>query len=390
MALAVSLMLSCIRAFGGLQHGEMVAYDRVAQFAYNTTSSNISDRIKLRVIGVTDEDLRNYGVNNRLTDRALTELITKINQYNPRVIGLDIFRDQPQPPGDQANHQLLLKALSNTSNLVTACQIGEDDQTAQQAIPSIAAPNLSIPKPIGYADALLPDDDNTVRRYLLQTTPREGADCNTEQSFAWQVAQQLAPQLPQWAEKHQQIVSQDLGGYQGDTELFGDNQLLINYHPSSRRIRHYSLQDILYLGNATELKQLFDDSVVLIGYESGTDDQHMTPIGPQRGVMIHAHALRQLLQETPKIRSWPQWVEYLSIFVMAAIGGLLIWRIRNYRQRVMAILILSFMLLLMAYLAYLQAVWIAILPILLVFWSTIGLIWGLESRLRHPAIVNNS
>jgi CHASE2 domain-containing sensor protein len=307
-------------------------------------------------------------------------LIKKINRYQPKVIGLDVFRDTPQP--NAAGYQQLLATLQTVPNLVVACQTGEDDQAGQQAVPSIAAPKLPpTTTAIGYADSLLPDGDTVIRRYVVQMDARPGSACIAEQSFAWQIVQQIVPEL-----KLNSVVPADFGGYQDDPAQFGDDQLVVNYHASSRNIQPYSLQDILYLNTDSELKQLFQDSVVLIGYNlGGKEDTHATPIGRQNGVMIHTHVIRQLLGQTPSLRSLPQWAESGGILLGSLLGGGLFWCGRSWRNRLALTLLLLLGMTLLAYLAMLQAVWLSLLPIAMASLITIIAITIIEQQVRSRA-----
>jgi CHASE2 domain-containing sensor protein len=159
--------------------------------------------------------------------------------------------------------------------------------------------------------------------------------------------------------------------------------MLVNYHSSSRNIRPYSLQDILYLNTESELRQMFQDSVVLIGYDlGGSEDTHATPIGQQNGVMIHIHVIRQLLRQTPGMQSWPQWVEMLVIMAAAIVAGLMLWRWRSARRRIFGALVLGVAMPLVTYGAFVQQVWLPGIPVIIGLWGTVGLIWLLEKRLR--------
>jgi CHASE2 domain-containing sensor protein len=382
--LAISLLVGSLviggRSLGLWQRSELWAYDQMVQLQWHTAKVATPDTPKIRVIGITASDIQQYSQGmkqaNIISDRALATLITKINKYQPQVIGLDVFRDTPQP--DAAGYQQLLKTLQASPNLVLACQTGEDDQTEQQAIPSIAPPKLRSPKPIGYADSLLPDDDGVVRRYILQMAARAGAACLTEQSFATKIVQQVAPKLDLTT-----TLAADFGGYQGDSAAFGLDQILINYHPSSRNIRPYSLQEILYLDTESELKQLFQDSVVLIGYNlGGAEDTHATAIGQQNGVMIHTYVVRQLLKQTPSLRSLPQWAEMVGIMAAALLGGGWLWRMRSFWGRCLGAIGGGFGILLFGYIAALQSWWMPVMPITVAFWLTIVLLWLLEKKVR--------
>jgi CHASE2 domain-containing sensor protein len=378
--LAISLLIGSLviggRALGLLQRSELWAYDQMTKLQFATTKTTIPDTPKIRVIGITRQDTQTLGQGNVIGDRALAELITKINRYQPKALGLDIFRDAPQP--DAAGYKQLLNTLQATPHLVLACQMGEDDQSQNQAVPSIAAPQLSPQKSVGYADGLLPDADGIIRRYVLQMATRSGSACTSEQSLAWQIAKQVVP----GANLNRRLPA-DFGGYQGDPAEFGDDVMLVNYHSSSRNIRPYSLQDILYMNTESELRQLFQDSVVLIGYDlGGSEDTHATPIGQQNGVMIHIHVIRQLLRQTPGMGSWPQWVEMLVIMAAAIVAGLMFWRWRSVRSRIFGTLVLGVAMPLLTYGAFVQQVWLPGIPVILGLWGTVGLMWLLEKRLR--------
>ncbi len=375
--LAISLLVGSLvlggRSLGLWQRSELWAYDQMARFQFDTTAITTQDAVKIRVIGITQQDTHKYGKDNIISDRALATLIAKINQYQPRVIGLDIFRDVPQL--DAAGYKYLLDQLQASPSLVLACKIGEDDQAQQQAVPSIAAPKLASPKPIGYTDGLLPDEDMVMRRYILQMAAREGSACLSAQSFAWQVARQALPSLTLNTN-----LTADFGGYQGNPDEFGEEQVLINYHPSSRNIRLYSLQDILYLDTESELKQLFQDSIVLIGYNLETEDIHPTPIGSQNGVMIHTHVIRQLLKQTPMIRSSPQWAEQLGIMLGALLGGGLLWRVRSGRRRIGLAIVILLVIPILVYVVALQSFWVPAVPATVAFLLTLVLLWVLEKK----------
>jgi CHASE2 domain-containing sensor protein len=378
--LALSLLVGClllgVRSLGLLQRSELWAYDQMARLQFSRPITAIPDRPKIRVIGITKQDTQTLGQGNVIGDRALAQLITKINRYQPKVVGLDIFRDAPQP--DVAGYKQLLNTLGATPHLVLACQMGEDDQSQNQAVPSVAPPQLSSPKAVGYADGLLPDADGIIRRYVLQMAARPGGACASEQSFAWQIAKQVAPE----ANLNRRLPA-DFGGYQGDGAEFGEDVILVNYHASSRNIQPYSLQDILYLNTDSELKQLFQDSVVLIGYNlGGSEDTHATPIGQQNGVMIHIHVIRQLLRQTSGFQSWPQWGEMLVIMAAGLMAGLMLWRWRSLRRRLFGAIFLGVALPLISYGAFLQQVWLPGVPVIMGLWVTLGLIGLLEKRLR--------
>jgi CHASE2 domain-containing sensor protein len=376
LGLMVGTLVGVGRSFGWLEPMELWAYDQSVRLQFYRAKPGLQDGQKIRIVGVTPQDTQKYGagMENVISDRALAEVITKIDKYQPKVIGLDIFRDIPQP--NVAGHNQLVKTLQSSPNMVLACLVGEEDRGEYQATTSIGTPKLSMPKPIGYADSLLGDKDTVVRRYIIEMGSRAGSACIADKSFAWQIAQRAIEPIPL---KLKPNLAADFGGYQGNPEQFGEGQLLINYHASMRNIKYYSVTDILSLSTEGELQQLFKDNIVLIGYNVKGKDQHLTPVGLQNGVLLHAHIIRQLLHQTPQIQSLPQWVESLGIGSGAMLGSLLLWKVRSVRRRLFWVVSAVFCLqVFTAGVYYLQLVWVPTVPVILALLISVVLVELLE------------
>jgi CHASE2 domain-containing sensor protein len=110
---------------------------------------------------------------------VLAQLIEKLAQYRPVAIGLDIFRDQPVPPG----HESLVTQLQQNQHLVTVC-FGTDQGNA------VAPPPNSPAEQVGF-NGLENDKDYIVRRHLQSLTPNPISPlspCLTPYSFSLQLA----------------------------------------------------------------------------------------------------------------------------------------------------------------------------------------------------------
>src|SRR5262245_30031329 len=85
-----------IRSLGGLEAMELAVYDWCirAQIHAALPASQIV------VISVDESDIRRQG-SWPLTDASLAETLQILMEYQPRVIGVDILRDLPVPPGGQ-------------------------------------------------------------------------------------------------------------------------------------------------------------------------------------------------------------------------------------------------------------------------------------------------
>ena len=90
-AMATLFILS-IEKLQVLQTVELKVYDQMVQMR---TDQGVDPRIL--IVAVTEEDLQKW--NWPLSGEVLNRLLGKLEEYNPRGIGLDIFRDLPVQPG---------------------------------------------------------------------------------------------------------------------------------------------------------------------------------------------------------------------------------------------------------------------------------------------------
>ena len=101
-------LMIVLREIGGLQSLEWGAFD---VFVRLRPKAPIEPRIT--VVTVDESDIQALG-QFPISDQVLAQLLTKLNQHQPRMIGLDIYRDLPVEPG----HDALSQVLQNTSNIV--------------------------------------------------------------------------------------------------------------------------------------------------------------------------------------------------------------------------------------------------------------------------------
>ena len=96
--LATGLVLG-VRQTGGLQSLELLAFDQMVRLRPDAGADP-----RLLVVAITEDDIRSQ---NRwpISDQVVAQLLAKLNQYKPKVIGLDIYRDVPQSPGHEGSPQ---------------------------------------------------------------------------------------------------------------------------------------------------------------------------------------------------------------------------------------------------------------------------------------------
>ncbi|MBD2202497.1 CHASE2 domain-containing protein [Calothrix sp. FACHB-1219] len=230
-------------------------------------------------------------------DWALAKLLDKIRAQQPRVIGLDIYRDLPEGTG----HEELLKVFRTTPNL-----IGVEKITGERVKPP---PELKKLDRVGLADLVL-DGDRFVRRALLTAIDAQEQD-TLKAGLATMVAlkyletdkislESIDPQQQkfQLGKAIYVPLSNQEAGY-ADADI-GGYQILLNWHGSEVAFRTVSMRDVL-AGKIPA--NLMRDRMVFIGsFASSTNDFFSTPFSsglsaqkPTPGVVIHANIAHHLV-----------------------------------------------------------------------------------------------
>ncbi|BAZ16667.1 serine/threonine protein kinase with Chase2 sensor [Calothrix sp. NIES-4071] len=322
----VTMMLVGIQKLGVLEGLELRVYDQMQQLR---ASPGVDSR--LLIVGVTEKDVRKWGW--PLSGEILDRLLGKLDSFQPRAIGLDIFRDQPVNPG----HDKLSERLRLSDTITPVCK--HTDKT-----------NIGTPPPqgieaerVGFVD-VAEDTDGIIRRNLLLLSPSQS--CSAEFSFGLQLAlkylevQNIRAEYINEELKLRNIIfkrlQNDFGGYRAADA--GGYQVMLNYR-SSKIAEQVTVTDIL----TDQVKpDLIKNRIVLIGstaeslkdilktpYSSGKLDNS----GDMAGVEIHAQSVSQILSVVlngqPLLWSLPEWGEVLLIGGCALIGGLLVWRLQH-------------------------------------------------------------
>jgi CHASE2 domain-containing sensor protein/tRNA A-37 threonylcarbamoyl transferase component Bud32 len=286
---------------------------------------------RILVVAVTEEDIQKLK-QWPLSGEILDKLFTKLESYQPRAIGLDIFRDLRVEPG----HDKLLKHLQQSDRIVSVCKHSDSIN------PATPPPGETEPYQVGFSD-IVTDADNIIRRNLLYLNPGASSPCKTPYSLSLQLALRylgnIQPKLTpegdlQIGNTEFKRLQNNSGAYQNaDTNGY---QILLNYRSAKNAAKQVSLSDVL---SDKIDASLVKNRVVIIGatapslrdffntpYSSGMKDNREMP-----GVFIHAQSVSQILSavvdKKPLFWFWSQWGEVAWIWVWTLTGGLIAWRI---------------------------------------------------------------
>ena len=324
-SLLVAGFIVGIRSMGGLQSSELLAYDHMIRLRPDRGADP-----RLLVVTITETDIRSQR-RWPISDAVIAQAIAKLQTYQPRTIGLDIYRDVPHPPGESA----LTKQLQ-APNLVAIMLLGNADKDA------VPAPDGVPPNRVGISDIVV-DPDAVVRRNLLYATVNGKAFY----SFSLQLAlHYLAEQrlkfevVPNEAIKVGNTVfpalNPDAGGYQTLDDR--GYQIMLNYRSGYNVARQVSLSEVL---NGQVDPAWVKDKLVVIGTTAPSiKDLFLTPFNfsndkspKMSGVIVHAQKVSQILGTVmdgyPLTWYWWQEGEILWIVAWSCAGGLLGWRFRH-------------------------------------------------------------
>jgi CHASE2 domain-containing sensor protein len=356
LSLLVAGLAIAARESGILEQLELAAFD---QFVRWKPASPPDPR--LLIVGISEDDIANQGK----SDRAISQAINKLQSLQPRVIGLDLYRDLPAEPG----HQDLLADLKINQNVIVICGSG---------VPASVAPPAGVPESrIGFSDVVL-DRDRVLRRNLLTLPVNLSSRCRSPLSFGMLIAlHYLAQQnITQTLTPQEQIqigstvfprLSNPTGGYANlDTRGY---QIFFNYR-SPVVAEQVTLQQVLQgKVNPNQVK----DRIILIGVTAESEkDYFFTPYsgsnwGAQMaGVSVHAQSVSQILSTVldrqPLLWTWTKGIDWLWIWVWGAAGAVLVgWTRRPLLQTVVIALGLA-SLTGVSFLLFTQAGWVPLIP----------------------------
>ena len=379
-----------LRSLGMLQNWELKAFDYLSQ----KLPSESGDR-RILIIGADEQDISSSKYSYPIPDSVLAELIDKLQQHQPAVIGVDIFRDYPIPAHNSSSN-LKPTEYWQQPNVVSIC-LGDNVDN------SVAPPHLSPPEQVGFGNIY--DDlqvtnggDDNVRRYLLSRSDNPLAKtsrCQTNYSFALQLATryfQSRDVSVTTAENNWQFGSQIItrlvngsAGYQ----KFDDrgNQLLISYRRTPQLAQQVTIRDIL------EAKETFDpdwikNRIVLIGVTAkSVPDLHDTAMGEIRGLHLHGHVVSQLVSAVednrPLIWWLPFWGDWLWFGFWSFGSGLIISLGGNHSDRSLAITGCVIVLSSVCWLVLTQGGWLAWIPGVMAIAFTATGIWISEIKVNR-------
>lgn len=150
LALAVAGGVQALVHFGLVSDLELAAYDRLQRWRSPPPLPD-SDVV---LLWLTEADIQRHG--HPLSDALMADTLARIAALEPRVVGVDVYRDRAVPPGAARLRDLLI----GSEHVVLVEKLAAPGQDG------VAGPDYLPPQRVGFSDMPL-DQDGIVRRSLL-------------------------------------------------------------------------------------------------------------------------------------------------------------------------------------------------------------------------------
>ncbi|BAY22054.1 putative Chase2 sensor protein [Calothrix sp. NIES-2100] len=332
---------------------------------------------RLIVVEITEKDIQSRSEKTlgwkSVSDSTLATLLNKLQKYQPRVIGLDIYRDFADPP-NKSNPIKLPTELAQ-ENVVVVCKSLDRKYDPQ----GVKAPKDVPIERQGFTDGVQ-DPDGIVRRQILMMNQEPSSTCKTPYSLSLQLAARYLMR-----EKIQLDFQEDYvkfgskvwnrlkpgrsGGYQQGVDL-GGMQLLVNYRNTD--YQRVSLEEVL----SNKLNpELLKDKIAIVGVTANTiSDTWSTPYSAAQqpyletpGVLIQAQMVSQVLSavldDRPILWVLPFWGDMIWICAWSVGGSLIVWSVRSRPDRGWVIVAMVFALYGVCAIAlFQQGLWLPFIP----------------------------
>ncbi|MDZ8088470.1 MAG: CHASE2 domain-containing protein [Nostoc sp. DedQUE12b] len=361
-AISIAGFVSIVRLYGLLQPLELRVYDQMLR----SRPAEAPDR-RIVLVKITDEDLKREKW--PLSDRIINQLLKKIESYQPRIVGLYLFR--PEDNNLAAN-------LQNQDNIVTTCLFSSLDRDEIPPPPNVPIDN------VGFSDVVADHENDQILRRTLLFANSTDKKCTTSFAFGALIAINYLEKQGiayDFTKKGDFILGKTLfprlqtnsGGYQNLDA--GGYQILLNYHHPNSLADQVNLTDVL---SDRVNPNLFKDRLVIIG----TTAANIPPSGfytpysalpdqPARmpALFIHAQMASQLISTVldgrPLIKTWSESMESLWIFGWSVVGAsisLMLWRLRSLQLPALIIFIAMTCLAGGCYMAFILGWWLPLIP----------------------------
>ncbi|MCE5336365.1 MAG: adenylate/guanylate cyclase domain-containing protein [Desulfobacteraceae bacterium] len=356
------------RAAGVFQATELAVYDYYIR--YQPCVSAADNRITL--LTISERDIQKLG-SWPLNDGLLAQLVKNLLAHQPRIIGLDIFRNIEVPPGSED----LMKLFSEAIPVVTIMKF------ADKLSPGVPRPYVVRDGGlVGFGDSLIDPGGITRRGLLFMDDGKESYTAfNLLLALAYLqkegIGAQPDPETPGLMKLGKTTfvpLSRDAGAYiNADTNGY---QYLLDFSSAKPGFPSISLSDALADRIPDELVR---DKIIVVGATAESlRDFFSIPIERsseegQRiyGIELHATTISQLLRSAidgqKPMRYWSERVEIGWTVFWGLMGFLVCLRVASFRKFSVCLVVFPAALAGITFFAFRLSFWLPVIPPALAF-----------------------
>jgi CHASE2 domain-containing sensor protein len=379
----VTVAIMGVRYFGLLQPMELKAYDHFMALR----PQNESPDPRILIVAIDEKDITyqtqkkmNMVGLSSLSDEALLGLLRELNKYQPSTIGLDIYHDFTV----DSRYPELKERLANDSRIFAICKHPESLEKLSSQIP---APEEVNRDRHAFSD-FVQDNDDILRRQLINSKPVEKSLCRATESFNFKLAfhylQKKGINKFAFSQGDLQIenkvfkrLKEHTSGYQRVDDK--GYQILLNYRSLQDLeaiAKKVSLQDIL--NNKINAEDI-NNNIVIVGVTAHTDkhssqdEWKVAGNGNKNisGVFLQAHMVSQIISAVEDNRPlfwwWPAWLETIWVLGWSLVGMAIAVFIRKPLYLGFSVLIGLIVIFQSCCIIFMQSGWIPLIPSALAF-----------------------
>ena len=375
LGLVAGLLVIGLRSAGVLQFVELATYD--IYLRVKERRSMPEPRVVL--VQAFEADIQKLA-EWPLSDRNMAAVLNKLLAYEPRVVGVDLYRDIPVPPG----HQDLVSLLKRDKRVVFIEKFGKDSSKRVAGPPALRGTDQ-----IGFADITV-DADGVVRRGLLFLDDGKNfsLSLSLRLALAYLAEKGITPQPGSDDPTHMRLGSVTLKPFEANDGPYvradaQGYQYMLDYRGGAGRFKTYSISDVL---EGRVDPSLIKNNVVIVGVNAeSVKDEFLTPFDrfTQRGqttagIAVHGYEVSQLIRAAldgdAPIGFLPDRYENLWILLWG-IAGALVGRMARSTMRFTLATASGLLLLIAAtLLAFFAHWWLPVAPVAIAWVASAGLV----------------
>jgi adenylate cyclase len=329
-ALAVFAAVAGLRALGVFELLELPVYDLLVRRRMEPDAG----ALPVTIVRIREADHERYGF--PLDDETLARALEHLLAAGPRAIGIDLYRNLPEPPGTET----LRKVWRASPRIVGLLKFGEGDEVVHPP------PGLP-PEQVGFSDFPV-DRGGILRRALLYMADPSGRQ---HPSFALRLAEtylagegvRTGPAGPD-APACIRLGAARLCPLEGDHGAYANVdaagfQVLLEYTHDPASLRSLTVEEVIERRFPEDAVR---DRVVIVGTTAaGAKDTFFTPVSerlieaaePTFGVELHGLVVGQLVEQArgvrAPLRALAEGGEWLLLLAASVLGGLVAMRARS-------------------------------------------------------------